>query len=181
MRTAALIMALALAAEAPAIAQEGGKASSATSRTGHLKCGDARLTASTHYLDLPDHDRQVLTQTLELTGPDGRTKKLDHDGRAIRQPFLKETQVLDASVTGWACLEGSGGNHFVYVLYTCAESPVRPHCTGAMREWVRLFDTAGTPLNARYPRSGSPTPLLMKKLGLARYLEGGVRLVDVTE
>lgn len=178
--TAGLFLALALAATAPAMAQPNAPSSPAM-LTGHLECGEAQLTAQTQYLEVPGHDRQVLTQTLELTRPGKGTTKLAHDGREFRQPFLKDTPVLDASATGWACLDGGKGRRYVYVLYSCAESPARPQCAGTRREWVRFFDTAGAPLNAHYPHGGSRTPALMKKLGLGHYLSEGVSLEDVTQ
>jgi hypothetical protein len=181
MKTAAgLFVVLALVATAPTMAQQN-VPPPGTTLTGHLKCGEAQLTAQTQYLDVPDHDRQVLIQTLELTGPDKGATKLVHDGRMFRQSFLKDTPVLDASATGWACLESTNGQRYVYVLYTCTEGLARPRCAGTKREWPRLFDTSGALLNAHYPRSGSRTPALMKKLGLARYLSEGVSLEDVTE
>jgi hypothetical protein len=178
---ARLFVVMALVAAAPAMSKENASPSPGPMLTGHLKCGEAQLTAQTQYLDVPSRDRQVLTQTLELTNPGKGTTKLAHDGRVFRQPFLKDTPVLDASATGWACLEGTGGKRYVYVLYTCTESPARPRCAGTKREWPRLFDTEGAPLNARYPHSGSRTPALMKKLGLGHYLSEGVSLEDVTE
>lgn len=128
---------------------------------GHLKCGEVQLMAQTHYLDLPGRGRQVPTQTLELTNPGKGTTKLAHDGRLFRQPFLKDTPVLDTSATSSACLEGTGGKRYVYVLHACTESPARPWCAGTQRERPRLFDIEGAPLNGRYRHSGSRAPALM--------------------
>lgn len=149
-------------------------------RSGHLQCGLAQLNAETRYLDLPDQTRQVLAQSLSLTNTAmGSTRQLKHDARPLRQPFLKHTPVLDAAVTGWACLENSAGKPYIYLSYTCIESPSRPACVGNLREWARLFDTAGKPLNAHAPRSGQRTAALLKKLGLGHHLSAGVSLQDI--
>jgi hypothetical protein len=87
--------------------------------------------------------------------------------------------VLDASVTGWACLAGTAGKAYVYVVYTCAESRLRPECEGERREWARLFDIRGNPLNAGFSHDGPHTPELMKRLGLGRYVHDGVQLKDI--
>ena len=151
-------------------------------RLGHLSCGGATLTAKTVYLDVDDQDRQTLSQTITLTRPERSGPiVLPGDGRPLRQPFLKNVPVLDAAVTGWACLTAADGKAYVYVIYTCAESPSRPDCEGDRREWVRLFDAQGKALNAGFSHEGSRTPELMKQLGLERYLHDGVQLKDVDD
>ena len=180
--SACFLLVTAFITTTPVLAQQDALAPSIQTHMGHLKCGDARLTAATRYFDVPDHDRQVLTQTLELTIPDnGTTTTLAHDGHVFRQPFLKNTPVFDAAATGWACLQASDGKLYLYVVYTCVESNARPKCVGTLREWARIFDTAGHPLTANYPRSGRRTPALMKKLGLGRYLNEGVSLSGIDE
>lgn len=177
-----LFLVMAFITMTPVLAQQGALAPSTQTHMGHLQCGDTRLTAATQYLDVPDHDRQVLTQTLALTIPgNGTTTTLTHDGHVFRQPFLKNMPVLDAAATGWACLQASDGKLYLYVVYTCVESNARPECVGTLREWVRIFDTAGHPLTANYPRGGPRTSALMKKLGLGRYLNEGVSLSGIDE
>lgn len=149
-------------------------------RIGRLACGGASLTAETVYLDLADQDRQTLSQRITLARADlPKALALPSDARPLRQPFLKHTPVLDAAVTGWACLAAGDGKRYIYMLYTCVESAVRPACEGDRREWVRLFDVYGRPLNAGFPHTGAKTPALMKKLGLGRYVDDGVSLQDV--
>lgn len=152
----------------------------AQTRVGHLHCGGASLITTTVYLDVDGQDRQTLSQRIVLTFA-GRSVQviLRGDGRPLHQPFLKDVPVLDASVTGWACLPAAGGMAYVYVVYTCTDSPLRPDCEGDRREWVRLFNTQGKPLNAGFPRDGPRTPALMKKLGLGRYVNDGVQLEDI--
>lgn len=156
--------------------------SAGKTRVGHLNCGGATLAASTVYLDVDDQDRQTLSQTITLTRPERSTPiVLPGDGRSLRQPFLKDTPVLDAAVTGWACLTAADGKAYVYVIYTCVESPSRPDCEGDRREWVRLFDAQGKALNAGFPHDSPRTPALMKKLGLEHYLRTGVQLEDIDD
>jgi hypothetical protein len=151
-------------------------------RVGHLACGGASFTLQGHYLDVPDHEFQTVAQRLTLERPKESTAlvTLPHEGRPLRQPFLENVPVLDASITGWTCLGASTGKSYLYVVYTCAESPLRPDCVGPKREWDRLFDTKGRALNAGYPKSGSRTSALMKRLGLGRYAEG-VQLQDIDD
>jgi hypothetical protein len=153
---------------------------SGTSHIGHLRCGGASLTATTVYLDVDDQDRQTFSQRITLMRAENHAPvSLASDSKPIRQPFLKNTPVLDAAVTGWACLQATDGKAYIYVLYTCVESALRPDCEGDRREWARLFDVQGKALNAGFPREGSPTPELMKKLGLGHYVDQGVPLQDV--
>jgi len=166
-----------------ATAQAQPPASPGPEQTGFLSCGPARFEARTQYLDLPDHDRQVVAQKLGRLGADRTLPyRLPHEGRPLKQPFLKSMPVLDAWVSGWACLVSADGqHHYLYLLYACTESPHRPACTGTEREWPRLLNLSGRPLNAGFGRTGPRTPRLMQKLGLGRYLQEGVHLKDITD
>ncbi|MDN8092990.1 hypothetical protein QZN29_25430 [Burkholderia multivorans] len=156
--------------------------SAAQARIGHLHCGDASLIATTAYLVVDGEDRQTLSQRIVLTSAGRRVPiVLCGDGRSLHQPFLKDAPVLDAAVTGWACLSAAGGKAYVYVVYICTESLLRPDCEGVRREWVRLFDTRGKPLNAGFPHEGQRTSEMMKKLGLGRYVNDGAPLKDVDD
>ncbi|RUL77722.1 hypothetical protein [Dyella choica] len=137
---------------------------------GHLSCGGASLTAETVYLDVPDQDLQPLSQRIALKrlGQNVSTV-LHHDGRPLRQPFLKNTPVLDAAVSSWTCLTADDGKAYVYVFYVCTESDLRPDCAGTSREWGRLFDPQGKEMTADLPHAGPRTSALMKRLGLGRY------------
>lgn len=174
------LLVLLVAAIVTTSARAGDMSAAAQTRVGHLHCGDASLVATTVYLDVDGRNRQTLSQRIALTSAGRRVPlMLRGDGRLLRQPFLESTPVLDASVTGWACLPAAGGKPYVYVVYTCTESPLRPDCEGDRREWVRLFDTQGKPLNAGFPHDGQRTPELMKKLGLGRYVNDSVQLEDI--
>lgn len=124
---------------------------------GHLACGGATLTARTLFREVADHDRQVLSQTITLVPPGATTgSPLKLDARPLRQPFLRDTPVLDASVTGWACVTSADHKSYVYLSLTCTESPLRPACAGPTREWTRLYDLRGRALDAGYPRDAGP-------------------------
>ncbi|ATF37252.1 hypothetical protein CO709_31190 [Burkholderia thailandensis] len=158
----------------------GDMSTAARTRAGHLHCGDASLIATTVFLDVDGHYRQTLSQRITLASASRRVPVMLHgDGQPLRQPFLENTPVLDASVTGWTCLRAAGGKSYVYVVYTCTESPLRPDCEGDRREWVRLFGTQGEPLNAGFPHDGPRTSELLKKLGLGHYVNDGVQLEDI--
>lgn len=171
--------ALCLAAEA----QPSPPTTTVVEQHGQLACGTARFEAVTQYLEVPDHDRQVQAQRLSLIGEaPGSSHSLPHEGRLLRQPFLRQTPVLDAWVSGWACVASADGRHqYLYLMYVCAESPLRPACAGDTREWVRLLDTRGRPLNGGFPHAGPRTPALMKRLGLGRHLQEGVTLKDIAD
>jgi hypothetical protein len=167
---------------AASCAQAGNPPAANAPRIGHLQCGGASLVASTVYLDVDDQDRQTLTQSITLTSPGrGEAVALPLEGKLLNQPFLKHVTVLDAAVTGWACVNATDGKPYVYLTYTCTESPSRPACEGDDREWVRLFDIQGKPLNAGFPHDGERTPDLMKKLGLGHYVTDGVSLNDISD
>lgn len=174
------LLVLLVAAIVTTSVRAGDMSATAQTRVGHLHCGDASLIATTVYLDVDGQDRQTLSQRIALTSASRRVPvMLRGDGRPLRQPFLENTPVLNASVTGWACLPVTRGRAYVYVVYTCTESPLRPGCESDRREWVRLFNTQGKPLNARFPNDGPRTSALMKKLGLGRYVNDGVQLKDI--
>lgn len=176
----AKLLLLAFASVVMASCAQASDHASGTSHVGHLRCGGASLTASTVYLDVDDQDRQTFSQRITLMRAENHApSSLPSDGQPIRQPFLKNTPVLDAAVTGWACLQAADGKAYIYVLYTCVESVLRPDCEGDRREWARLFDAQGKALNAGFPHEGPRTPELMKKLGLGHYVDSGVPLQDI--
>ena len=153
-----------------------------TTAIGHLSCGGASLTAETVYLDVPDQDFQPLSQriTLQRPGTNGSVV-LHHDGRPLRQPFLKDTPVLDAAASGWACLAAADGKAYIYVSYVCTESDLRPDCEGTSREWGRLFDPEGKELTAGLPHGGPRMSALMKRLGLGRYEKEPIQLQGIDD
>ena len=184
---AACFWGLGAAAQIPAApsssAAEVAVGTSGPERLGHLACGEARFEARTRYLEVPDQNRQVQTQQLSLLREASDPPRLlPHEGKPLRQPFLKQTPVLDAWVSGWACLASADAqHHYLYLIYTCTESPLRPACAGSSREWVRLLDLSGRALNAGFAHEGQRTPSLMKRLGLERYLQEGVSLRDISD
>jgi len=152
-------------------------------RLGRLDCGGASLIARTVFREVPDHDRQVVSQTVTVAAPGAKTASpLKLDARRLRQPFLPDTPVLDAAATGWACVTSASHQSYVYVVMTCTESPLRPNCAGPTREWVRLYDLRGRALNAGFPRDAGPRwEALMKRLGLDHVEDAGIALSDPSE
>lgn len=144
---------------------------------GHLACGGANLTATTVFREVADQDRQILSQTITIA-PAGKSASatLKLEARRLRQPFLRDTLVLDASATGWACVKATDGKPYVYVMMTCTESPLRPACEGATREWMALYDLSGRELNAGLPHDGRQEAALIKRLKLEHLDDGSVTL-----
>ncbi len=148
---------------------------------GHLACGGATLTARTQFREVADHDRQVVSQAITIVAAGTKTAlPLKLDAHPLRQPFLRDALVLDAAVTGWACVTSTDGKPYVYLVMTCAESSRRPACVGTLREWTRLYDMHGRALDAGLPRDGPRKSALLKRLKLGR-LDDGVSMSDPTE
>lgn len=148
---------------------------------GHLACGGATLTARTQFHEVADHDRQVVSQTITIVPAGTKTASpLKLDAHPLRQPFLRDTPVLDASATGWACVTSTDGKPYVDMVMTCTESPRRPACVGTLREWTRLYDTRGRALDAGLPHDGPRESALLKRLKL-EHLDDGVSMKDPTE
>lgn len=148
---------------------------------GRLACGGATLIARTQFREVAGHDRQVLSQTITIVPAGAKTaSSLKIDVHPLRQPFLRDTPVLDASVTGWACVTSADGKPYVYMVMACAESPLRPACVGTLREWTRLYDTRGRALDAGLPHAGPRESELLKRLKL-EHLDDGVSMSDPLE
>ena len=170
-------------ASAPAARASESLPAAGAPRVGHLDCGGASLTASTVFREVIGQDRQVVSQTMTVTAPGAKTASpLKIEARPFRQPFLRDTLVLDASATGWACVTSTSHQSYVYVVMTCTESPLRPACAGPTREWVRLYDLRGRALNAGFPHDAGPREqALMKRLGLDHVEDAGISLSDPRE
>lgn len=149
---------------------------------GHLSCGGAALTAETVYLDVPNQDFQPFSQRITLQQPGSKNSTvLHHGGRPLQQTFLKDAPVLDAAVSSWACLKSTDGQAYIYVLYVCTESDLRPQCAGMSREWGRLFNPQGKELTAGYPHDGPRASALMRRLGLGRYANEPMPLQSIDD
>ncbi len=165
----ALAMPLLASAEnaAPPIRQEQDK----------LVCGDAEVRATSSCLSFTDQETQCKKQTLQLSNPSkGISKKLPHDGKPMRQPFVKNGPVLDAIATGWACVKSESGTPYIYLAYTCVESEQRPECAGTNKEWGRVFGLDGKNFTAGVPRRGAALERVYKQLGLSGAVEQGIQL-----
>lgn len=149
---------------------------------GRLACGTAQLAAKSHCLEFAENETQCTSQILTLTNPSkGIAKQLPHDGKRITQPFVRSVKVLDATVTGWACLTSDAGVSYIYLSYTCVEHDRAPECAGTRREWGRLFDTGGRALNGNLSRRSQHMPEVLHRYGLQRYVSEGIQLQDPVE
>ena len=82
-------------------------------------------------------------------------------------------------VLSWACVQASTGRSYVSLGYTCAVDPGERGSCGADKEWFRLLDDKGRPLDAGSTRQGAAQDRLRMRLGLKAVMEAGVLMKDV--
>lgn len=143
-------------------------------RSGHLQCGQAKVTSHTLYWDAPQASRQVLSQRLVLKHPDSKHETtLQHDG-VLSAISSRGLRTLDAYITGWTCLD-KDDKHYLYVLYFA------PRLSAKAREWPRVFDEYGNLLTTDKAHSDKQYTATMKRLDLAANLKKGIPLRDINE
>lgn len=145
-----------------------------------LVCGDAEVRVTSSCLHFDEQETQCKKQTLQLTNSANNiTKKLPHDGKPIRQSFVENGPVLDAFVTGWACVKSASGTSYIYLSYTCVENDKQPECAGTKREWGRVFGADGKNFTTGIARRGKELERVYRRLGLSESLEQGIQLQDL--
>ena len=82
-------------------------------------------------------------------------------------------------VLSWACVQASTGRSYVSLGYACAVDPSERGSCGGDKEWFRLLDDRGRPLDAGSPKQGAAQDRLMTRLGLKAVMEAGVAMKDV--
>ena len=169
-----------LALAPPHLAAAANPAPSLQDEHDKLICGDAEVRVTSSCLHFDEQETQCKKQTLQLTNPAKNiAKKLPHDGKPIRQPFVKNGPVLDAFVTGWACVKSASGAPYIYLSYTCVENDRQPECAGTNREWGRVFGLDGKNLGAGIARRSKELGRVYRRLGLSESLEQGIQLQDL--
>lgn len=137
-----------------------------------LQCGDANLAARTQWFIFPAKKRVMWTaQSMTLTTPKGRIA-LHLEEKPLTQPFYPQQAVLDAVVISWACVPTHVGQPYIYLLYACTPSKLRPQCTpdeAGNRDVV--LDTTGKKINRNEYR----------KRGLEQALAGPLALKSVVD
>lgn len=145
-----------------------------------LQCGDVEVIATSSCLRPADHETQCRAQSLQLKNPaKAIAKKLPHDGKPLRQAFVKEGPVLDAIATGWACIQSASGTPYILVSYTCVEHDRRPECAGTNKEWGRVFGMDGKDFTAGIARRSPALERIYRRLGLSASFEQGIQLQEL--
>jgi hypothetical protein len=152
--------------------------------TEKLLCDSAIVIAHSNCLRFAEQERQCKTQTLELRNVSrGAHATLQHAGKLIRQPFVRDGRVLDAIASSWACINSPSGISYVYVLYTCVENGNSPECAGANKEWEMIYGTDGKNLTPAIPRRGTARAKALarvyRRLGLESVMEKPVQLQGI--
>lgn len=136
-----------------------------------LPCGSSVFVLRT---ERREGSLEVLDQQLSLRQA-GLGRVLAHEGR-LRRAVPGHPRVMDAWVSGWACVQSRQGGPWVYALFTCHAG--LQGCQGTRREWGRLYAQDGQLLNPGHARSAQPSQRLMRRLGLAPLLAQGIALDD---
>lgn len=152
--------------------------------TEKLLCDTAVVTAHSNCQRFAEQERQCKTQTLELHNVSiGAHATLQHAGKLIRQPFVRDGRVLDAIASSWACIKSPSGIAYVYVLYTCVENDNSPECAGTNKEWEMLYGTDGKNLTPAIPRRGlaraKALDRIYRRLRLESVMEKPVQLQGI--
>ena len=146
--------------------------------TGHatLACGTARLQArTTSVAHVPPDDGLAWTaQEIMLHGPGGSSRRLRIQG-IDEPPMPADGQGLPVIVSSWQCLHGSRGE--VIELWLTCNRPDPGAACGGQREWERLIDTDGMPLDAGYAPQDARYEALSRHLGIP---VDGIKLQDAT-
>ncbi len=126
-----------------------------------LECGDATVVARTESFVFSLKKPIMYTmQSMTLTTPKQQIT-LALDSKLLTQPFYPQQAVLDSVVSLWECVTTRFGQHYIYFLYTCTPSQLRPKCTpDEMGNWDVLLDTTGKKIKrSQYRKLGISTAL----------------------
>ena len=141
-----------------------------------LSCGpvllQARTTSIAHMP--PDNGLAWTAQEISLRGPDGASRRLRVEG-IDDQPAPAGNLGLPVIVTSWQCLHGSRGE-VIELWLTCNRADLGGACKGE-REWERLIDADGKPLDAGYAPQDARYEALSQRLGIPA---DGVKLLGAT-
>ena len=143
--------------------------------TADLVCGAARLharTASVAHV-APDDGLAWVSQEIILQGPGGVPSRL-HVVDIDQKPGT-DGRGLQVFVSSWQCLGGRGGK-VIELWLACNRADLGGTCKGE-REWERLVDVTGRPLDAGYAPQDPRYGALSRRLGIP---VDGVKLQDAT-
>lgn len=148
-----------------------------------LACGPLKAQVSSVWLTFAGDDSppsQLLGQSLSFSVDGGPARAVPLDGRRQRKKLAGGRHVLDAALTGWACLEGGKSPPYLMLAYTCIEGEERGGCAGAAREWDRLYDSRGKHLTAGLKRQDPRRAEVDRAQGLEEVMGGGVSLTGLS-
>ena len=163
-----LLTALCLSLATPA-----GATDPSRTTTSELACGSARLHArTTSIAHVPPHDGLVWTaQDIALSNMGRSPRPLRVQG--VNDKPGSVNFGLPAIVSSWQCLKGMNAP-VIELWLTCNRADLGGVC-GGQREWERLVDVTGQPLDVGYAPQDARYEALSKRLGIP---EDGVRLQD---
>lgn len=164
---------LTLAAIGLLIATPAGAADPPHTTSSKLACGPARLQAQTTSIAHvpPDNGLVWTAQDITLSTAKGSSRPLHVEG--VGYEAGSTGKGLSAIISGWQCLHGS--HEWVIELWlTCNRADLGGTC-GSQREWERLFDLSGQPLDMGYAPQDARYDALSRRLGIP---EDRVRLQD---
>ena len=170
MKCGTVLTALALLLASPAVAADPPRVG-----TADLVCGAARLharTASVAHV-APDDGLAWVSQEITLKGPGGVPSRLHV--MEVDQPPTTDGRGLPVIVSSWQCLSGSRGK-VIELWLACNRADLGGTCKGE-REWERLMDVTGRPLDAGYAPQDPRYEALSRRLGIPA---DGVKLQDAT-
>ena len=159
MNCGTVLTALALLLASPAVAADPPRVG-----TADLVCGAARLharTASVAHV-APDDGLAWVSQEITLQGPSGVPSRL-HVVDADKPPGT-DVRGLPVIVSSWQCLSGSQGK-VIELWLTCNRADLGGACKGE-REWERLIDVTGRPLDVGYAPQDPRYNTLSRRLGI---------------
>lgn len=99
------------------------------------------------------------------------TRLVSVEGHRVRNHYL----------LGWTCVTATTGASYALLGYACAVDPGYPNDCGGEKEWYRLMDDRGRPVDIGVPVNGVARERLVQRLGILKQMEAGVHMNDVLE
>jgi hypothetical protein len=145
-------------------------------RNAVIECGDAHFAISSgldagRFAPLAPRTQQLTLRRASRVSP-----------VTLEQAFpiiIQGHRVLGRFVVSWACVEGSGGAHYLVLGYSCAIDPGAAGDCGGEKEWFRLLDARGRFVDAAVPQDGPERDRLYSRLGISKEMDAGVDMTPV--
>ena len=139
-----------------------------------LHCGTATLVArSTSLSHVGPEDRLIwVSQEIGIRDAEGASRDL-RLADANEKPAANSPNGLQVIVSSWRCLHGTH-EEVIELWLTCTSADLGGACKG-QREWERLTDLHGRPLDEGYAPQDPRYEMLSRHLGIA---DAGIPLKD---